>query len=130
MAVDALNHYNLRAPLPLLDVLRDFYIAVVGLELGFRPPFSNFGYWLYAGGRPILHLTEALPGELRPIGGPGTFDHAAFACTDDSLFRSRLERHGIKYRCDTVPLSGELQLFFKDPAGNGVELTFPPVAPP
>jgi catechol-2,3-dioxygenase len=124
MAVDGLNHYNLRAQQPLLDVLRDFYIAVVGLEPGFRPPFSSFGHWLYAGGRPVVHLTEALPGEYRPVDGSGTFDHAAFSCTDDALFKSRLERHGIKYSCDVVPHTGELQLFFKDPAGNGVELNF------
>jgi len=130
MSVDGLNHYNLRASQPLLDVLRDFYITVVGLEPGFRPPFDSFGYWLYAGGHPVVHLVEALPGEHRPIGGAGTFDHAAFSCTDEQLFRTRLAHHGIKFSCEVVPLTGELQLFFKDPAGNGVELNFPRAAPP
>ena len=53
------SHYNLRAPRALLDELREFYCDVVGLELGARPPFRSFGYWLYAGGHPVLHLSEA-----------------------------------------------------------------------
>ena len=63
MRVHALDHYNLRAARPLLDRLRDFYCDVVGLTVGERPPFRRFGYWLYAGGRPVLLLGEAGAGE-------------------------------------------------------------------
>lgn len=57
MSVIGLDHYNLRAPRPLLDTLRDFYIDVVGLRLGARPPFRSHGYWLYAGAQAVLHLS-------------------------------------------------------------------------
>jgi hypothetical protein len=36
MSITGLNHYNLRAPRQLLDELRHFYVAVVGLMSGPR----------------------------------------------------------------------------------------------
>jgi catechol 2,3-dioxygenase-like lactoylglutathione lyase family enzyme len=82
MATLGLHHYNLRAERELLDTLRDFYCATVGLQVGRRPPFQSFGYWLYAGGNAVLHLSEARPGEKRVSNVATTFDHVAFDCTD------------------------------------------------
>jgi catechol-2,3-dioxygenase len=118
------SHYNLRAPRALLDELREFYCDVVGLELGARPPFRSFGYWLYAGGHPVLHLSEAGPGETRPVPPLGTFDHAAFRCTGRAQFEEDLNRRGVQYRVATVPATQQVQIFLTDPAGNGVELNF------
>ena len=64
MPVHAFDHYNLRAPRALLDELCAFYRDVVGLTVGERPPFRRFGYWLYAGVRPVLHLGEADPQDV------------------------------------------------------------------
>lgn len=124
MPLLAFAHYNLRAPRPLLDQLRDFYVEIVGLTAGPRPPFESFGYWLYAGGRDVLHLTEMRPGEQRQMGGRASFDHVAFACSDRAAYEQLLARHGIACQRDEVPLTGQVQLFFTDPAGNGVELNF------
>lgn len=124
--VTALSHYNLRAPRPLLEQLRTFYCEVVGLTTGERPAFQSSGYWLYAGDVPVLHLTECSPGEERSAGRPAMFDHAAFACVDRVVTEQRLSRFGVKYDVDHVPGTGHAQLFFLDPAGNGVELIFPP----
>lgn len=118
------SHYNLRAPRPLLEELRAFYCEVVGLEVGQRPPFRSFGYWLYAGGYPILHLSEAGPGEDRPAQPLGTFDHAAFRCTGRAQYEADIKRRGIPYRVATVPATQQVQIFLSDPAGNGVELNF------
>jgi extradiol dioxygenase family protein len=118
------SHYNLRAPRELLDTLRTFYCEVVGLTAASRPPFTSFGYWLYAGEHDVLHLSEAAAGEVRSVNVATTFDHVAFACAGLSEFRQRLDRAGIDYRAARVPLTGQQQLFFKDPAGNGVELNF------
>jgi len=120
-----LNHYNLRAPRPLLDSLCAFYCDVVGLRIGDRPPLTSFGYWLYAGNHAVLHLSEATESEQRSIASPGTFDHAAFTCTGRIGFQQTLDRHGVKYRVARVPQTGQVQLFFMDPAGNGIELNFP-----
>jgi len=118
------SHYNLRAPRALLDELRDFYCDVVGLEVGQRPPFRSFGYWLYADGHAVLHLSEAGPDEVRPALPSGTFDHAAFRCSDRAAYESKLSARGIRYRTALVPATRQVQIFLTDPAGNGVELNF------
>ncbi|HVY22366.1 MAG TPA: VOC family protein [Steroidobacteraceae bacterium] len=118
------SHYNLRAPRPLLDELCTFYCNVVGLKIGERPPFNFFGYWLYAGEQAVLHLTEARAGEARTVNAATTFDHVAFDCADREAVEQHLKSHGITFRTSTVPLTRRYQIFFKDPAGNGVELNF------
>jgi catechol-2,3-dioxygenase len=128
MPVKGFDHYNLRAPREVLDTLCAFYRDVVGLRVGDRPPFRRFGYWLYAGERPVLHLSEADDGEARPNGVVSTFAHAAFDCTDLGAFERLLRERGVVYRAAKIPLTGQVQLFFKDPAGNGVELQFEPDA--
>ena len=124
MPVTALNHYNLRAPRPLLDAIRNFYCDVVGLKEGARPPFNFFGYWLYAGNDPILHLVEAHGTEQRGAGEFGTFDHVAFTCHGRREMEAQLLSRGVAFRVAEVPGAGQVQFFLKDPAGNGVELNF------
>jgi catechol-2,3-dioxygenase len=124
MATLGLNHFNLRAHPELLEQLRDFYRDVVGLEVGFRPPFDSAGFWLYAGDQAVLHLSTAATTEPRSVHGGTTFDHVAFSCTGLPEFEDRLARHGIKFRTGRVPETSQVQLFLRDPAGNGVELNF------
>ena len=124
MPVHGFDHYNLRAPRAVLDELCAFYREVVGLTVGERPLFRRFGYWLYAGGRPVLHLSEADDDEARSLTATNTFAHAAFNCTDRAEFERRLAQRSIPYRVAQVPQLGLVQLFFHDPAGNGVELQF------
>lgn len=123
-------HYNLRAPRPLLEALRDFYVDIVGLEVGARPPFESGGYWLYAGGADVLHLSEASSGETLSTGGGTVFDHVAFRCAGRREFEQLLTERGIPYDVARVPLTGQVQLFFTDPAGHGVELNFSSEANP
>jgi len=124
MPVLGFSHYNLRAARPLLDTLRDFYADIVGLEAGYRPPFRSFGYWLYAGGQAVLHLSEAGPEERREPGSTHTFDHAAFRCSDLAATERLLSARGVAFERADVPATHQVQLFFTDPAGNGVELNF------
>jgi catechol-2,3-dioxygenase len=124
VTIIAIDHYNLRAERAMLDRLHDFYIDVVGLKPGTRPPFRSFGYWLYIGDQATLHLTEASPQEGRAPGAINTFSHVAFACDDLAQTEARLKQYGIDYTVDHVPLRAQIQLFFSDPAGNGIELIF------
>ena len=123
MPAIALNHFNLRAPRELMSQLREFYCDVVGLEQGERPPFDSFGYWLYAGGHPILHLSERLSGGVGAT-NTSTFDHAAFSCVNQEEMEARLAAHRVPYKVAYVSLTRQTQIVFKDPAGNGVELNF------
>ncbi|HEX4331773.1 MAG TPA: VOC family protein [Usitatibacter sp.] len=124
MPITDINHYNLRGPMPELERIRDWYRDAVGLAVGDRPPFNHRGFWLYANGRPVLHLSEETPGESHPLPGSGTFDHVAFTCEDFAAMRGRLDGLNVKYRVADVPLTRTRQIFLRDPAGNGVELNF------
>ncbi len=124
MSIQGFNHYNLRAPRELMDELKAFYCEVLGFEEGPRPALGSFGYWLYAGGRCLLHLSEARPGEARRTHVTTTFDHVAFTCTNRQGMEKRLKQHDIEFRRAEVPMLGITQLFLQDPAGNGIELSF------
>lgn len=124
MPIESINHYNLRGPMPVLERMRDWYLRTLGLEVGERPPFNNRGFWLYGGGQPLLHLSEAGRGESHPVPGSGTFDHVAFTCTGYDAMRAKLDELGEPYSTADVPLTKVRQIFLRDPAGNGVELNF------
>ena len=124
MLVSNLDHINLRASRELLDELRDFYCDVVGLTPGSRPPFPDYGYWLYAGERAVVHLSLANEAEIPAADVQSTFAHVAFACSGRTTYERHLSESGVKYDVAVVPEFGITQLFFQDPAGNGVELSF------
>ncbi|SIT39536.1 Extradiol dioxygenase [Paraburkholderia piptadeniae] len=96
-----------------LDATRQFFVDVVGLTEGARPPFGVGGHWLYAGGRPVIHLVDSNlphhPGRASP-----RIDHIAFRLDGGDEWQAllaRLEAAGVAYRTADVPLSGEVQLF-------------------
>ena len=124
MATLGLDHYNIRAPIPLLEELRDFYVATVGLRVGPRPRFRSDGYWLDAGEQAVLHLSGTRVGEVREVGVVPTFDHVAFRCDDDAAMRAMLDRAGVAYTVEDAPERAQRQIFLRDPAGNGIELNF------
>ncbi|ARO88088.1 diguanylate cyclase [Nitrosospira lacus] len=124
MTTIGFNHFNLRAPRDLMDELKAFYCGIVGLDQGQRPDLGTPGYWLYAGNQCVLHLSQARADETRLTHTATTFDHVAFTCTNRAEMEARLKRHNISYTAGQVPSMGIAQLFFKDPAGNGVELSF------
>jgi catechol 2,3-dioxygenase-like lactoylglutathione lyase family enzyme len=126
VGVSALHHVNLKAPAADLEVLRDFYRDVVGLAPGPRPPFRIPGFWLYADGVPVLHLSEATDaGSVRSITSRASaLDHVAFRCSGIRSILARLDARGIDYQVNDVPLTGETQVVFKDPLQLGVELAF------
>lgn len=107
-----------------MEEVRSFYERVLGLSVGPRPRFQSFGYWLYAGAKDVLHLSEQKPDDPRRAGSDLTFDHIALRATDWPAFEQRLAQHRVPYRTDQPPGTGWLQVFFRDPAGNGVELLF------
>lgn len=124
MSVLHIDHYNLRAKREILDELQKFYCAIVGLKIGERPAFRSFGYWLYAGDKAVLHLSESSPDEIREVNVTGIFHHIAFACDGLQEFEIHLNKLGVQYRKAQVPQTKQIQLFLSDPVGNGIELNF------
>ena len=119
MPVVAMNHFTVLAE--DLEVTKDFYIGLLGLSEGPRPPLGFPGAWLYAGESAVLHVIAGreLPKERR-----GVLDHMAFSATDlRGMVRALHEGH-IEYDLRRQPQSGVWQLFLFDPNGARVELDF------
>lgn len=100
-----------------LDAARRLFVDVAGLTQGARPPFSIDGYWLYANGRPLIHLIDATvavqAGRVAP-----RIDHIAFRLESADEWQALLQRlHATDtpYQLAEVPQMGpqqaELQLF-------------------
>ena len=134
MALLSLNHVTIRPH--DLEATRDFYVDIVGLREGARPPFGFPGYWLYAADMPVIHLvgagnpTDEYVGyseSARPATGSGVVDHVAFAYDAEDYDKTcaAIEARGFDCRRQTVPDLGLRQLFIKDPDAVLVELNFP-----
>lgn len=109
-----------------LEATRAFYVEVLGLVEGPRPPFASAGYWLYAGERPVVHMQEA-PKSVGPSDA-SALNHAAFEVADFDAMLERLKLHGVDYHLTTIPGSSVRQVFFHDP--NGVRLELNPARNP
>ncbi|HUC61493.1 MAG TPA: VOC family protein [Alphaproteobacteria bacterium] len=135
MPLNTLAHVSIRTK--KLQETRDFYVDVLGLVDGDRPPFDFPGNWLYLGTEAVVHLigidpkrpstTAAYLGERDIDNGKttGAFDHAAFFATDFAGVRERMVKKGVKFFERQVPLVGLRQIFIHDPNGILVELNFP-----
>ena len=121
MSVHKLDHVNIAGPAELIARCRDFYVDAIGLTEGFRPPFRRAGYWLYAGDAPLIHLTVSAEDAPGPT---GAFNHFALQCDDLEQMLARLQQRGVAYEITSVPGADVTQLFVRDPAGVGVELSF------
>ena len=96
-----------------------FYTEVLGLEVLPRPDFGFPGMWLRSEGQEI-HLMQ-VENHQAPEG-----QHFAFRIDDMQAALQHLEKHDVKVRGPfSIPGTGASQCFFKDPAGNMIELNQP-----
>src|SRR5665213_3055251 len=108
MPFTRLDHYSIRTT--RLDETRQFYVDVLGLSVGPRPPFNFPGVWLYNGDQAVVHVVAIDPndrsGLLDYLGtkagdedaqGTGTIDHVAFVATGLDDMRRGLGARGIQY---------------------------------
>ena len=121
MPVTEMNHFTVLTD--DLERTRAFYVGLLGLREGPRPPLGFPGAWLYAGERPVLHVIagRALPPERR-----GVLDHMAFSAKGLAELVGRLDEKGFEYDLRRQPESQVWQLFVSDPNGARVELDFDP----
>jgi catechol 2,3-dioxygenase-like lactoylglutathione lyase family enzyme len=117
-----LDHINIHAE--NLEAVRDFLLAVLPLEQGYRPPFDFHGYWLYLDGKPIIHMQTRAAG----MGGRGWIDHLAFAPFNFDTERRRFDALGLPYVTGGIPGTGIRQLFVTGPEGLKLELQCPDAA--
>jgi catechol 2,3-dioxygenase-like lactoylglutathione lyase family enzyme len=119
MTIHGLNHFTVLTD--DLEATRRFYIDLLGLEEGERPPFGFPGAWLYSGGKPVLHV---IAGRGLPAIRAGVIDHMAFSATDLAGWKDKLAARGFHYDLRQQPGTGVWQMFFFDPNGAKVELDF------
>lgn len=126
MPVSALHHYTLRCVPDELPALHDFYTRVVGLTVGDRPEIPAPGYWLYAGGQPIVHLYALLAQAegAAPVWTTGPLDHIAFRAQGLDATRQHLAALGMPFDEAPVPGWPLHQVFLRDPKGLKIEMTF------
>lgn len=123
-----LHHFAVRVPpsQEAADRSRAFYADVLGLSTDDgRPEIRGVpGHWIDIHGRGQVHLMGAA-GPVMDLGGgiDASEPHVAFAVADIAEARAELDRLGISYRVlrGIVGPAAE-QLFFRDPAGNLIEL--------
>jgi len=121
-----IDHLTIRSHLKDLEPLKNFYEAALGLKAGKRPDFVFPGYWLYMGERAVIHLAGNAKPETPASDSGATlgFDHVSFRTTGLKAARERLRKLNVKF--DEIPVPGFPlhQIFFRDPVGMKVELTF------
>jgi catechol 2,3-dioxygenase-like lactoylglutathione lyase family enzyme len=119
MAITAMNHFTVLSH--DLQATKEFYMKVLGLEEGYRPPLGFPGAWLYVGDQAVLHV---IAGRAMPANAQGVLDHMAFSAVGLQKTVDVLRSNGIRYDLRRQPDSGTWQLFCFDPSGARVELDF------
>jgi len=138
MPIGRLAHYAVRTR--DLGAATAFYVDILGLTPGPRPPFAFPGAWLYpasprgAEDQGCVHLVAAAESgsggpdeylDARDIGpGGGALDHLAFLATDWAAMRQRLSAARVPYTERRIPGSSAIQVFLTDPDGLIVELNY------
>src|SRR5690348_15517352 len=121
MAIVGMNHFTVLTQ--DLDATKRFYMGVLGLTEGYRPPLGFPGAWLYCGAQPVLHIIAGRP---LPSDPRGVLDHIAFTAQDLPGTARRLQAQGIGYDLRKQAENGVWQMFCFDPSGARVELDFAP----
>jgi catechol 2,3-dioxygenase-like lactoylglutathione lyase family enzyme len=122
MPMQVLDHYNVITT--DAEKSSKFYVDVLGLRVGDRPPFPFPGAWIYCGDMPVIHLSQR---DDAPDGS-GRCSHVAFKATDYADMKGRLDKHGVQYVERTVPGEdrGQTQIFVETPDQVTIELIFQP----
>ncbi len=134
MPLDHLQHFLIQSA--DLEGTKDWWVDVLGLEVGPHPDFRVPVYWLYLKGRDVLHVTtggkETSENRKRYAGqeseatyGSGVVDHVAFHATGLDDMMARLNACGVEYKQRQITDRNLYQLFLFDPNGVKVELNFP-----
>lgn len=113
-----------------LDAAERFYTGVLGLDVESRAKdrhvFFRCGGAMFLLFNPVA--TEQARGPVPPHGARGQ-GHVAFAMrqADVPTWQARLQECDVALEAEVAWPSGGTSLYFRDPAGNSVELTSPAI---
>jgi len=110
-----------------LDRAEAFYRDVLGLELIGKEPGRHVFFQAGEGVLLIFNPESTQKQGLFPPHGTKGPGHAALGILADSLdiWRSRLQEHDVEIEKEATWPRGGRSLYFRDPAGNSVELVTP-----
>jgi catechol 2,3-dioxygenase-like lactoylglutathione lyase family enzyme len=111
-----------------LDAAAEFYRGVLGLELIQKEPGRHVFFQVGAATVLLVFRAEAtLKGDLLPAHGARGPGHFALGIEANALdaWRQRLRQHGVAIEKEVAWPRGGRSLYFRDPAGNAVELITP-----
>ncbi|MFV0524757.1 MAG: VOC family protein [Acidimicrobiales bacterium] len=112
MRVSAVHHVSINVD--DLDRALGFYTGVLGLTVRTdRPALGVDGAWLDAGGQQVHLIVADVP--------PDRGQHLALLVDDLDAAVEELRALDVRVS-DPVPVAGVRQAFFRDPAGNRVEI--------
>jgi hypothetical protein len=120
--IKLLEHVNIQTT--QLELMENWYIEILELEKGYRPPFGTNGAWLYGAGYSMVHLIEVDEPPERSE-NPELEYFAMRAVGLESLLE-RLKAKGILYFNMRVPDLRILQVNFYVPEGNHIHIDFTP----
>ncbi len=136
MSLTALHHCSIRNEKEKMDVTKDFYVDILGMKVGERPPFDFPGYWLYVGEQAVIHIVGIDPDDpqglldylgedrVESLEGGGAVDHLAFHSDEPDELVARLEEREYSFFQRKVPEMNLHQIFVKDPNDITIELNY------
>ena len=133
MPLSQLDHFLIQTD--DMEKTRDWYVRVLGMEVGPSPDFKFPVCWLYVGGKDVLHIAEGgknvpetrkiyLGKQSDAVYGSGVVDHVAFRATGLKEMMAHLGKEDVEFTKRQVDDQGRFQLFLIDPNGVKVELSF------
>jgi catechol 2,3-dioxygenase-like lactoylglutathione lyase family enzyme len=133
MALSYIEHFLIQSA--DIEATKGWWVEVLGLRVGPHPDFKFPVYWLYAGDRDVLHLTQGgaavsenrmkyLGQQSQATEGSGVVDHIGFRATGLEDTIAHLTKLGVPFKERQVNDQGLYQLFLFDPNGVKVELNF------
>ena len=117
-----------------IEPMVNFFVNVIGLERGFRPPFPFKGAWLYSEGKHLIHLALVDKNDQAQLTylerntsstGTGIIDHFALIGANYMSLLDRLKDQNVHYIQREVPLTKERQVFVYGPEQIVIEMIFP-----
>ncbi|MCU1475151.1 VOC family protein [Amnibacterium sp.] len=120
-----LHHVMLAIPRGAEDLMRPFYLEVLGMAEIVKPPVlaARGGLWVRGDGLEI-HL--GVEDDFRPARKA----HPGIRVGDLDVLARRFEEHGVAVRWDPEAFPGHRRFYADDPAGNRLEFLQPDPAIP
>ncbi|HWK89353.1 MAG TPA: VOC family protein [Longimicrobium sp.] len=114
---------------PDLEAAERFYAEVLGLEVITRVPGRHVFFRCGARVFLVFDPEKTRPGSHVPGHGATGPGHVCFAAREDELpaWRAHLAAHGVAVETEHAWPGGGRSLYFRDPAGNSIELGTPSI---